>query len=444
VQAGRAGSFKVRELTLSWSVVHRSAPVHRRVNHGKPERKLNLSNEKDEPIDRLLTAIHRRGDAAASADCLDAETLATWMDGQLGGPMLARAEAHAAACAHCQSLLAAMARTGDAEIQAHAGEPVPRWSFWPTLRWAAPLAAAATAAALYVAVRPDPSGELAVEQIQSRSVARSDAAQVSAESPTAAATRESARSAEAVRQKTPTTEMDARSDRPGERTEAQTRSALAGPRRDEEERLRAAAKSASPSQAKADKDTAARSLGDTAPLPRVGELQAAPSAPAPAASAPPAPATPPPPPPQMELSRSATATFADANKPGGGAVPVAAGRGLTVAPIVIPTPDPAIRWRILAGTVVQFSSDRETTWTAQDVGQVAQLTAGAAPSPTVCWIVGRGGTVLLTTDGRTWQRLTFPEPADLVRIVASDANAATVTTTDGRTFATTDGGRTWR
>ena len=71
------------------------------------------------------------------------------------------------------------------------------------------------------------------------------------------------------------------------------------------------------------------------------------------------------------------------------------------------------------------------------------LTAGAAPEPTVCWVVGRAGTVLVTTDGRTWQPVAFPEPVDLVAVQARDGRAATVITADGRTFRTADGGRTW-
>ena len=78
-------------------------------------------------------------------------------------------------------------------------------------------------------------------------------------------------------------------------------------------------------------------------------------------------------------------------------------------------------------------------------GVAAELTAGAAPSATVCWLVGRGGVVLLSTDGRTWRRVAFPEMTDLSAVFTVDAggNVASVTTVDGRTFVTTDGGATW-
>jgi photosystem II stability/assembly factor-like uncharacterized protein len=61
----------------------------------------------------------------------------------------------------------------------------------------------------------------------------------------------------------------------------------------------------------------------------------------------------------------------------------------------------------------------------------------------VCWLVGRAGTVLLSTDGRSWQRLAFPEAVNLVSVTATDTKTATVTASDGRRFSTTDGGVTW-
>lgn len=67
-----------------------------------------------------------------------------------------------------------------------------------------------------------------------------------------------------------------------------------------------------------------------------------------------------------------------------------------------------------------------------------------APSASVCWLIGRGGVVLLTLDGLRFERVNFPETADLASIRATDARHATVTTTGGRAFTTTDGGASWR
>jgi photosystem II stability/assembly factor-like uncharacterized protein len=93
---------------------------------------------------------------------------------------------------------------------------------------------------------------------------------------------------------------------------------------------------------------------------------------------------------------------------------------------------------------VERSGDAGTTWQRQPTGVNAVLTAGAAPSRTVCWMVGAAGTVVRSVDGRSWQRLAFPEPIDLRAVRASDAAHAVVTAGDGRTFATADGGRTWQ
>ncbi len=83
------------------------------------------------------------------------------------------------------------------------------------------------------------------------------------------------------------------------------------------------------------------------------------------------------------------------------------------------------------------------SWDALPTDITAQLTASAAPSESVCWVVGRGGVVMQTTDGRTWRRVAFPEITDLSAVRATDARTASVTTADGRMFSTSDGGVTW-
>jgi hypothetical protein len=111
--------------------------------------------------------------------------------------------------------------------------------------------------------------------------------------------------------------------------------------------------------------------------------------------------------------------------------------------VEIASSDTAVRWRIGASGMVQRSSDAGANWEMLPTGATEQLTAAASPSPTVCWVVGRAGTVLLSTDGRRFRRTAFPERADLAAVQATDGRAATVTTADGRTFRTADGGQTW-
>jgi hypothetical protein len=110
---------------------------------------------------------------------------------------------------------------------------------------------------------------------------------------------------------------------------------------------------------------------------------------------------------------------------------------------VIVSTNPSSRWRIVAGGNVQRSADGGSTWQLQQTGATVTLTAGASPSPSVCWLVGPEGTVLLSTDDRSWRRIAFPEATPLVSVSATDDRTATVTAADGRKFSTTDGGVTW-
>jgi hypothetical protein len=107
-------------------------------------------------------------------------------------------------------------------------------------------------------------------------------------------------------------------------------------------------------------------------------------------------------------------------------------------------PDNSVRWRVVDSRIVLRSDDNGATWTiSYTAGANVELTAGASSSPTVCWFVGRAGAVMMTTDGRQWRTVNFPERTDLVSVTASGPRSASVTTADGRVFATADGGATW-
>jgi hypothetical protein len=106
--------------------------------------------------------------------------------------------------------------------------------------------------------------------------------------------------------------------------------------------------------------------------------------------------------------------------------------------------DSSTLWRVAAAGSVLRSTDGGTTWETQSTGVMATLTAGASPSSAVCWLVGEAGVVLITVDGRSWQRLAFPETIDLVSVRATDDRTATVTAADGRSFVTNDRGQTWQ
>jgi photosystem II stability/assembly factor-like uncharacterized protein len=141
---------------------------------------------------------------------------------------------------------------------------------------------------------------------------------------------------------------------------------------------------------------------------------------------------------------------AAASPPPPAAEPSAAGRrelarGFAPEPTVVIASPAQNQWRIVNGVTIQSSSDAGATWQNVNVNVdvPASLRAGSAPSAAVCWIVGQGGLVLRTIDGRTWQRVPFTDASDLVQVQASDARTAQVTTADGRIFRTIDGGATW-
>jgi photosystem II stability/assembly factor-like uncharacterized protein len=75
---------------------------------------------------------------------------------------------------------------------------------------------------------------------------------------------------------------------------------------------------------------------------------------------------------------------------------------------------------------------------------VADLIAGSAPSDKICWIVGRSGTILRTTDGGGhWLKVRSPVADDLSAVFAVDALEAAVSAPKGKGYKTLDGGGTW-
>src|SRR5262249_54371521 len=99
---------------------------------------------------RLLRETLRGSTAPAQSGCLDADTLAPWSDGTLRARERASVEAHAASCARCQALLAAMARTAPPTA------PARSWRM-STVAWLAPLAAAAAVVLVWINVPTMPA-----------------------------------------------------------------------------------------------------------------------------------------------------------------------------------------------------------------------------------------------------------------------------------------------
>jgi hypothetical protein len=103
---------------------------------------MGSEREQDDWLGRTL----RQTPASAPDACLDAETLAAWSDGGLSATAVAVVELHASNCSRCTAVLAEMVRI------APAASATPVWTLARIFRWAAPLAAAAAALAIWVAV----------------------------------------------------------------------------------------------------------------------------------------------------------------------------------------------------------------------------------------------------------------------------------------------------
>jgi hypothetical protein len=330
---------------------------------------------RDQSVERLLKqSLRTSARTSQPGSCLDAETLAAWIDGSLAGGQLTAAREHLADCVDCQATLAAFARTTSPEAI-----PEPWWRRGLSARWLVPVAATATVIAIWVAVPRDeytrqpepptaPVGQVAAPQTESTA------------EPAARADRQSSGGA-------------------GARSPEQAAPEL--------RREAAAGKAAPVDESKEQRDNASLAAGNAAPAPQAA-----------------APDT----------------TFAGRARLGAKLESV-----VPVPPrIEIVSPDASIRWRIGPAGVAEHSVDAGATWDVTPTGVGTDLTAGASPSGDVCWVVGRAGTVLRTTDGRQWQRLMFPLAVDLAAIQATDARTATVTAMDGRRFTTVDGGTTWK
>lgn len=353
---------------------------------------MSESRDRDAAVEQWLRHLSPvEAGLTPSEECLDAETMAAWIDRSLTGAARTDAEAHVAGCARCQAIAATIARTESIADWSAPARPRRRW-----LTWVVPLSAAAIVTAVILVERRDVD--------RSRQTAQ-EGSQVAESRPV-----------------TPPAEVQS-----GLRSEPKNESGLA--KSDQQKR---AAESQKPAGAREEDER--KALRDKAPPARSTDTFDAVAPKKPAAAPVPAPST------GRASNQNAAASQARADE--SARTPELRSRQAEAVEIDIRTPDPAVRWRI-AGVRVERSIDAGSSWTPVLTGVTAEITAGAAASASVCWLVGRSGLVLLTTNGAAWQRLAFPEPTDLSAIRATDARNATVTTADGRQFSTTDGGRTW-
>lgn len=362
-------------------------------------------------IERLLREAHAAPAGAKAGVCVAAEELAAWVDGGLSEVDASRVEAHLASCPACQALLGAFAST----------EPVAAASRSRGLtRALLPLAAAAV---LVVGVwqagtrRQDPAS---VSTPAARQMARVEQPSAAVSTPAPPPPRDSAPRPSADRQANATLY---RSD--ASRPQAATARPVAVGELAQERRREADADAAKEKTVEA----ASPALAPPAPAaaPRVTAADAA----AEAAATPQAQAVPPAPQRSRLEGVPASARLASA--------PTVDGR------LALASPDGASRWRI-RGTELETSSDGGAAWlpaAGVTPAELADVTSGASPARGVSWLVGRGGLVLVTTDGRRFTRTSPPAPAPLTGVEAMDGMTAEVRASDGRAWRTVNAGRTW-
>ena len=366
----------------------------------------------DEAIDRLLKATLRGNDPQSSAACVDAETLAAWSDGTLSTDEAGAVELHVSNCARCQAVMAVFAKTEPAAAAA-----VPFWRRWP-VGWLIPVATAAAVAALVIWVAsPAPTPSIPADRIARTELQPAPVAPpaplvpepqtAAAAQPAATATPATPSPALPAAPQIPATTSPSASPAPPALPAPQTAAAKAAP-------------AAAPPAPRSPEE--AVTVSGSSP---VNEVQRA----RPSALA-------------ADSVTAASIEIVSSAFPGPAAAQGGAGRGGGRAGGAVIAAPPA-RWRILPSGSIERSMTSGASWERVATYAPGAITGGAAPSASVCWLIGRAGIVLLAIDGR-FERLSFPATADLASIRATDARQATVTTTDGRVFNTTDGGASWR
>ena len=331
-------------------------------------------------------------------NCLDAETVAAWMDGGLDAAGVAAAEAHASTCERCQVLLATVVKTlpmADPLAGRHEARGIA--SFWKW--WLAPIAATAAAVTIWMVVPQTPM----------QPPTREAAAEAPAAGPAESALAKPGAPTPAPSAATPRDALaDARRNVPAAANQAKATVAAGADTAKFDEAL---GRKDQPASAR---DQSAERRRDAQGKREEGKALAEMRQPAEAPAAPPA---------------ASLGAASQLRKQSG--------------PVQIVSPDPNSRWRTTPGGI-ERSEDGGRIWIPVRLAGKEEVLAGASPGRFVAWLVGRSGLVLLTTDGANFTRLPFPESVDLVTVSSPEPRIAIVTTADGRTFRTEDAGRNWR
>jgi hypothetical protein len=366
--------------------------------------------------------------ATSGKECPDASLLAAYFDRELTSAEASRWELHFSTCARCQGQLAALARSEPCPSgrRAPAEQPAVRLPvghrFWD-LRWIAPLATAAAAAALWIALRPTLPN---LEQQPAR--------------PAGGPAKPAAEKEEVMGYRVGPARPPGE---PGEKKRgAPTAAARRGgldriaPEEKPQERAEGLVTGVAPKGADKVPGLQAQMSPESTLKAKAGPAGAVGAASGAAAAATAVPAPPSLKPPETPAERAQLARNAPAS-------PRSALLAEHTWELRVVAPGGQVMWRFGPEGSVEHSRDAGKTWKGQFLKDTPTPLAFSAPSETVCWAVGAAGTVLRTTDGESWERAPAPTQADLIRVEARDAQHAAITARDGKTYRTNDGGRTW-
>jgi hypothetical protein len=425
--------------------------------------RLNPVDKNNSPFDAILRGAMSQTPNAVSPECPDAAILAAYYDRSVNAAERARLEIHIADCARCQMQLAAIAHS-----DAVASDTTPARRLITTLRgWRIVIPALAAAAALIVTILTMRPGRDDLRNQQLAALSRRDMADKLA----GAAQRPEAPPAptapEAPNAATFGGGLAMNEPRAARAPESEAVSGTAAS-------AKALAKQKMPETKRTQMAAAGSGIGTTSSRPGV-PIAAAESptvakksdqltatARAAQVAAPPA----------VAPGERSLQSFARSYLPGkpesasGAGVGVGAGAQPPGAANAIGgtgtgLPGTANVYFGAPGALASISSpDRTNTWIvgrngkivlrdargyahAQSSGVTTDLTAGAAVSAQVCWVVGRSGTIVRTIDGEHWELVPSPTRDNLASVAANSADEAIVTVAGGQSFATSDGGRSW-
>lgn len=419
------------------------------------------ARDQERAFGKVLARSLREGLDAGGKECPDAGLLAAYFERSLSSEEAHRWETHFTGCARCQEQLAVLART-ELVAPARPSEQPAGWRRFWTLRWVAPLATAAAAFALWVAIKPAALQETA--PLPSEAPAAGTTASSRVAPPTPANARQNlaaqAEEAQKARKADETAKLFARAARlAGDKDTAGARAAADQLRSLKEQ-------SAKPGVEELKKHVTPAEDADKASGLAAGGVRAA-AVPPPAQESEPRagaldkremprePATP-----KAEIAEGRTTAPATQKE----ARPVVLEKTLTVAGAAPPTTraeskekarddqavladraavgekaaepsvraaavaaeaaagapparrDPAalmmgkvphleveapgerVRWRFNTLGAIEHSRDSGKTWRLQKNPAQAEMVAASAPSENVCWAVGRAGAILRTTD----------------------------------------------